>query len=100
MQGIDLIQDFGILLLAAGIAGILCRRLGLSVIVGYLVAGMLIGPHTPPFSFIADEGRIMALSQVGLVFLMFAIGLGLSLSKFARLGRCAANAAPSDAAAG
>lgn len=86
MQGIDLIQDFGILLLAAGLAGILCRRLGLSVIVGYLVAGMVIGPYIPPFSLISDEGRIMALSQVGLVFLMFAIGLGLSLSKFARLG--------------
>src|SRR5687767_4959803 len=86
MQSIDLIQDFGILLLAAGLAGLLCRRLGLSVIVGYLVAGMVIGPHTPPFSLIVDEGRIMALSQVGLVFLMFAIGLGLSLSKFARMG--------------
>ena len=86
MQGIDLIQDFGVLLLAAGISGIVCRRLGLSVIVGYLLAGILIGPYTPPFSLIADEARIMALSQVGLVFLMFAIGLGLSLSRFARMG--------------
>lgn len=86
MQGLDLIQDFAILLLAAGVAGLVCKRIGLSVIVGYLVAGILIGPYTPPFSLIVDEGRIMALSQVGLVFLMFGIGLGLSLSKFARLG--------------
>lgn len=86
MHGLDLIQDFAILLLAAGIAGLLCKRAGLSVVVGYLVAGVIIGPHTPPFSLIVDEDRIMALSQVGLVFLMFGIGLGLSLSKFARLG--------------
>lgn len=86
MEGIDLIQDFAILLLAAGLAGTLCKRLGLSVIVGYLVAGIVIGPHTPPFSLIADEARIMALSQVGLVFLIFSIGLGLSVSKFARMG--------------
>lgn len=86
MQGIDLIQDFATLLLAAGVAGVLCKRIGLSVIVGYLVAGVLIGPHTPPFSLIVDEGRILALSQVGLVFLMFSIGLGLSLTKFGRLG--------------
>ncbi len=86
MEGIDLIRDFSVLLLAAGAAGLASKRLGLSVIVGYLVAGMIIGPHTPPFSLIVDENRIMALSQVGLVFLMFGIGLGLSLSKFARLG--------------
>lgn len=86
MDGINLIQDLAILLLAAGIGGTICRKLGLSVIVGYLVAGMVIGPHTPPFSLIVDEARIMALSQVGLVFLMFSIGLGLSLTKFARMG--------------
>ncbi|QYM78428.1 cation:proton antiporter [Horticoccus luteus] len=86
MQGVDLIQDFATLLLAAGVAGVLCKRIGLSVIVGYLLAGVIIGPHTPPFSMIVDEGRIMALSQVGLVFLMFSIGLGLSLTKFGRLG--------------
>ena len=86
MDGIGLIQDLAIVLLAAGLAGTLCRRLGLSVIVGYLLAGTIIGPYTPPFSFIKDVDRIQTLSQVGLVFLMFAIGLGLSISKLGRLG--------------
>ncbi len=86
MDGIGLIQDLAIVLLAAGIAGAICRRLGLSVIVGYLVAGTVIGPFTPPFSFIQDVDRIQTLSQVGLVFLMFAIGLGLSISKMGRMG--------------
>lgn len=86
MDGTGLIQDLAIVLLAAGFAGVLCRRLGLSVIVGYLVAGTLIGPHTPPFSFVQDVDRIQTLSQVGLVFLMFAIGLGLSISKLGRMG--------------
>lgn len=86
MDGIGLIQDLAIVLLAAGVAGALCRRLGLSVIVGYLVAGTIIGPYTPPFAFVADVERIQTLSQVGLVFLMFAIGLGLSISKLGRLG--------------
>jgi len=86
MDGISLIQDLAIVLLTAGIAGTLFRRCGLSVIVGYLVAGILIGPYTPPFSFIIDVDRIQTLSQVGLVFLMFGIGLGLSLSKLGRMG--------------
>ncbi|HWL14863.1 MAG TPA: cation:proton antiporter [Opitutus sp.] len=86
MDGISLIQDLAVVLLAAGLAGLLCRRLGLSVIVGYLLAGVAIGPHTPPFSFIHDVDRIQTLSQIGLVFLMFAIGLGLSISKLGRMG--------------
>lgn len=86
MDGIGLIQDLAIVLLAAGVVGTLCRHLGLSVIVGYLVAGTVIGPFTPPFSFVQDVDRIQTLSQVGLVFLMFAIGLGLSISKLGRLG--------------
>lgn len=86
MHGLDLIQDLTILLLAAGAAGVICKRVGLSAIVGFLVAGIIIGPHTPPFSLVTDEARVIALSQVGLVFLMFSIGLGLSVSKFARMG--------------
>ncbi len=86
MDGIGLIQDLAIVLLAAGIGGTICRRLGLSVVVGYLVAGTFIGPFTPPFSFIQDVDRIQTLSQVGLVFLMFGIGLGLSLSRLGRMG--------------
>lgn len=86
MEGIDLIQDLGIVLLVAGLAGTLFKRIGLSVVVGYLIAGIVIGPHTPPVSLLTDVGRIEMLSQVGLVFLMFGIGLGLSLSKFRQMG--------------
>jgi monovalent cation:H+ antiporter-2, CPA2 family len=86
MDSVTFIQDLAIVLLAAGIAGVVCRRLGLSVIVGYLVAGMVVGPHTPPFSLVLDVKRIETLSSIGLIFLMFAIGLGLSLTKLRQLG--------------
>ncbi len=84
--GISLIQDLAVVLLAAGLAGVLCKRAGLSVVVGYLIAGVFIGPYTPPFSYIQDVERIQTLSQIGLVFLMFAIGLGLSISRLGRMG--------------
>lgn len=86
MPGIDFIQDLAVVMLVAGIVGWLCQRLGLSAVVGYLVAGMLVGPHTPPFSLVTDAARIETLAQVGLVFLMFAIGLRLSLRRLRRLG--------------
>lgn len=86
MQGIDFIQDLAVVLAAAGLVGWLCHRIGLSVIVGFLGAGMLIGPYTPPFSLVTDVGRIETLSQLGLVFLMFGIGLRLSLRRLRKMG--------------
>jgi CPA2 family monovalent cation:H+ antiporter-2 len=66
--------------------GWLCQRLGLSVVVGFLTAGILIGPYTPPFALVTDIGRVDTLAQMGLVFLMFSIGLKLSLRRLERLG--------------
>lgn len=84
-MGISFVQDIAIVLLAAGIAGVICRYAGLSVVVGYLLAGIVIGPNTP-VEMITDEERINDLAQVGLVFVMFAIGLNLGLTKLARMG--------------
>ena len=86
MTGILLIRDLALVLVTAGAAAWLCHRLGLSAIVGYLVAGVIIGPHTPPFALVADTERVHTLAQVGLVYLVFSIGLNLSISRLKRLG--------------
>ncbi|HEX2100592.1 MAG TPA: cation:proton antiporter, partial [Candidatus Synoicihabitans sp.] len=86
MQGIDFIQDLAVILVAAGVLGWLCQRVGLSVVVGFIAAGIIVGPHTPPFAFVTDSGRIQTAAQVGIVFLMFSIGLRLSLRRLRRLG--------------
>lgn len=86
MEGYHLIQDLAVILAVAGAAGWVCQRIGLSVVVGFLVAGMVIGPHTPPFALVTEVERVDTLAQLGLVFLMFSIGLQLSLRKLRRLG--------------
>lgn len=86
MPGVDFIQDLAIILAVAGIVGWVCQRIGLSVVVGFLAAGILVGPHTPPFSLVTDLGRVDIAAQIGLVFLMFSIGLRLSLRRLRRLG--------------
>ncbi len=86
MDGINFIQDLAVVLLTAGIAAAICRKVRLSAIVGYLLAGMFVGPYNLPFDLITDIGSIQTLSQVGLVFLMFGIGLELSLSKMREMG--------------
>jgi len=86
MDGLSLVQDFAVILLVAAVAGWLMRMIGLSAVVGYLLAGIAVGPFTPPFAFITDIGRIQTASQLGLVFLMFFVGLNLSLERIQRLG--------------
>ncbi len=86
MDGISLLQDFAVILVVAGISGWIFRRLGLSAVVGYLVAGIIIGPYTPPFTLVSDVGRIETLTDLGLAFLMFFVGLGLSLKRIRRMG--------------
>jgi monovalent cation:H+ antiporter-2, CPA2 family len=86
MHGFHFIQDLAVILVVGGVVGWLCQRIGLSVIVGFLVAGMVVGPHTPPITLVPDIERIDTLAQIGLVFLMFSIGLQLSLQKLRRLG--------------
>lgn len=85
-HGYLFIQDLAVILAVAAVVGWICQRLGLSVVVGFLAAGMVVGPYTPPATLVSDIGRIETLAQVGLVFLMFSIGLKLSLRKLRRLG--------------
>jgi CPA2 family monovalent cation:H+ antiporter-2 len=86
VSGIQFIGDLAVVLVVAGLAAWLCQRLRLSAVVGYLVAGAIIGPNTPPFALVSDPGRVETLAQVGLVFLIFSIGLNLSLSRLRSLG--------------
>jgi CPA2 family monovalent cation:H+ antiporter-2 len=86
MHGIDFIKDLAVVMLVAGLVGWACHRIGLSVVVGFLAAGIVIGPHTPPFSLVTNITSIETLAQVGLIFLMFSIGMSLSLRKLRRLG--------------
>jgi monovalent cation:H+ antiporter-2, CPA2 family len=86
MMGIDFIRDLAVVMGVAGAVGWACQRVGLSLVVGYLAAGAIIGPSTPPFQLVTDLERVQMLSQVGLVFLIFAIGLNLGLQRLRRLG--------------
>jgi monovalent cation:H+ antiporter-2, CPA2 family len=86
MSGLEFIRDLAVVMVIAGAVGWVCQRLGLSLVVGYLTAGAIIGPFTPPVQLVADLGRIQMLSQLGLVFLIFSIGLDLSFQRLRRLG--------------
>lgn len=73
MQGIDLILTLAGGFTAALLLGYVTHRLGLSPIVGYLIAGLLVGPHTP--GFVANREMAEQLAEVGVILLMFGVGL-------------------------
>jgi monovalent cation:H+ antiporter-2, CPA2 family len=78
MHEIPLITTIALALSAALFFGLLAKRLGLSPIVGYLVAGVLIGPHTP--GVVGDTKVAAELSELGVILLMFGVGLHFSLT--------------------
>jgi CPA2 family monovalent cation:H+ antiporter-2 len=86
MVGLEFVRDLGIVVFVAALAGWGCKRIGLSPVVGYLLAGLIVGPYTPPASLVTDGERIQTLAQLGLVFLMFSIGMQLSLRRLKALG--------------
>lgn len=84
-----LLQDLAIVMIAAALATVLFRQFRQPVVLGYILAGVLIGPHTPPFALIADEHRIETLAELGVIFLMFALGLEFSFRKLQKVGATA-----------
>mgnify|MGYP000510087798 CR=1 FL=1 len=97
MQASVFLQDLAIVLLGAGLAAVVCQRLRQPKILGYVFVGMLIGPHTPPFSFIQDEAIIRTLADLGVIFLMVSLGLDFNLRRFRRAGMQAGFSAVLDA---
>lgn len=87
MHSIDLILTLTGGLAAALVGGYLTNRMGLSPIVGYLFAGVLVGPHTP--GFVADQHLAEQLAEVGVILLMFGVGLQFHIEELLAVRRIA-----------
>jgi monovalent cation:H+ antiporter-2, CPA2 family len=83
MHEVTLLINIVVALVVAFIGGVIARRIGLPTIVGYLLAGIVIGPFTP--GFVGDTGTISQLAELGVIFLMFGVGLHFSLSDLWRV---------------
>jgi monovalent cation:H+ antiporter-2, CPA2 family len=83
MHEVTLLINIAVALVVAFIGGILARRIGLPTIVGYLLAGIAIGPFTP--GFVGDMETISQLAELGVIFLMFGVGLHFSLKDLWRV---------------
>ena len=82
----ELISDLAIILLTGGVVTILFRKLNQPLVLGYILAGFLIGPYLPFFFTVADSNSIQTWSEIGIIILMFGLGLEFNLHKLISVG--------------
>jgi CPA2 family monovalent cation:H+ antiporter-2 len=81
-----LIADLALILITGAITTLLFRRIKQPLVLGYIIAGFLVGPH---FSFaptVADTVNVKILADIGVIFLLFSLGLEFSFKKLKRVG--------------
>ncbi len=86
MHATHFIQDLATIMLIAGVITVVFHRLHQPVVLGYILAGIIIGPYTPPHKLVLEEETITTLAELGVVFLMFSLGLEFSLRKLRAVG--------------
>ena len=77
---LDIVSALAVVLCVAAVTTVLFQRLRQPVVLGYLLAGLIIGPHVP-IPLVADEQVVQTLSELGVILLMFSLGLEFSLRK-------------------
>lgn len=86
MDTTSFFQDLALILVAVGLVSALFVRFGWPRVIGYILAGTLIGKYTFGGSLVINQGSIEVLGQLGVVFLMFTLGLEFSIRKLKRVG--------------
>src|SRR4030095_1739184 len=86
MHGVTFLQDLAVVMIVAGLVTVVFHRFKQPVVLGYIITGVIIGPYTPPFPLIHDKENIDTLSELGVILLMFSIGLEFSLRKLRQVG--------------
>lgn len=85
-ENIKLVSDLALILISAGIVTIIFKLLRQPLVLGYIVAGFLVGPHLNIFPTVADIASIEVWSEIGIIFLLFGLGLEFSFKKLFTVG--------------
>ncbi len=88
-----LVQDFAVIMIIATIMLLISYKLKQSAVIGYIIAGMIIGPYTPPFSLIHNIDTLNAFAELGIIMLLFVIGTDFPIKRLRSVGRISATVA-------
>ena len=81
-----MIQDLALILVMAGIVTLVFKRLKQPLVLGYIVAGFLVSPHMPYTASVADSENVHLWADIGVMFLLFSLGLDFSFKKILKMG--------------
>lgn len=84
-----IISDLAMILLVAGVTTILFKKINQPLVLGYIIAGFITGPNFSFFPTIADKANVQSWSEIGVIFLLFALGLEFSFYKLKSVGSTA-----------
>ncbi len=82
----EIVSDLAIILVAAGVVAFIFDRLKQPLVLGFIMAGILIGPFTPPFSLVSRLDLLHALANLGVILLLFGLGLEFPIKKLRSIG--------------
>ena len=85
-EGMNLVRDLAVILISAGVFTIISKALKQPLILGYILAGVLIGPHVDFFFGISSKEAVEEWSDIGVIFMMFGLGLEFSFKKLLKVG--------------
>ncbi|MDD7606201.1 MAG: cation:proton antiporter, partial [Prevotellaceae bacterium] len=81
-----LVKDLALILVVAGGVTLLFKRLRQPLVLGYIVAGFLVSPHMPYTMSVIDKGNVQTWADIGVIFLLFSLGLEFSFKKILKMG--------------
>lgn len=91
------IQDFSVIMIIASIMAFVSFKFKQPLVIGYILAGMIIGPHTPPFSLILNLDILNLFAEMGIILLLFVVGMEFPIDKLRKIGKKALTIATSEA---
>lgn len=91
------VMDFAIIMLVAAVMMVVTRKLKQPMVIGFILAGLVIGPHTPPFQLVSSTETINLLAEIGIIVLLFVVGIEFPMARLRSIGRKALAIALSEA---
>lgn len=85
-ENLNLVADLALILISAGVVTIIFKLLKQPLVLGYIVAGILVGPHLNLFPTVKDVADVEVWSEIGIIFLLFGLGLEFSFRKLTSVG--------------
>ena len=83
----QVIQDFAVIMIVASVMALISYKLKQPLVIGYIIAGIIIGPHTPPFSLILHLDILNLFAEIGVILLLFVVGMEFPIEKLRSIGR-------------